>query len=81
MKSIHHHHMAVVLSAVLFSGTLAHGQSSPLDATYEAHGGLAQWQRQRTFTYTLEGFPLSPQVAKVNHSTVDLRRWHPLSGD
>lgn len=71
MKS-NKHNVAVILSAVLVSATLAHGQSSPLKATYEAHGGIAQWRRQRTFTYTLDGFPLSPQVAKPNHSIVDL---------
>ncbi len=44
----------------------------PLTQTLEAHGGIDKWQRQRTFTYTLDGFPLSPQVARPNTATVDL---------
>ena len=55
---------------------------SPLDATFEAHGGLEQWQRQATFTYTLEDFPLSQQVARPNTATADLhKRWHRVKGD
>ncbi len=45
----------------------------PLAATFEAHGGLDRWHAQRSFSYVLEGFPLSPQVARRNRSTVDLR--------
>ena len=45
----------------------------PLQATFEAHGGLDQWQQQATLRYTLDGFPLSPQVQKSNRSVVDLR--------
>ena len=47
--------------------------ASPLAATFAAHGGLATWNAQRGMTYELDGFPLSPQVAKPNTSTVDLR--------
>ncbi len=48
----------------------------PLWRTYEAHGGIDEWRRQRALTYTLEGFPLSPQVAKPNTATVDLHNRH-----
>lgn len=46
---------------------------SLLDNTFEAHGGLENWQHQNAVTYTMIGFPLSPQVAKPNKSTVDLK--------
>ncbi|MHC4947533.1 MAG: hypothetical protein ACYTG1_04640 [Planctomycetota bacterium] len=45
----------------------------PLAATLAAHGGLERWREQRTFTYLLDGFPLTPQVARPHRSTVDLR--------
>jgi len=44
-----------------------------LDKTYEAHGGLEKWNEQNTIIYTMVGFPLTPQVAKPNKSTVDLK--------
>ncbi len=44
-----------------------------LDSTWQAHGGLARWQQQRTFQYTMKGFPLSAQMQKPNTSTVDLQ--------
>ena len=47
-------------------------QGAALARTLEAHGGLDRWRQQRIFSYTLNGFPLSSQVAKPNHSTVDL---------
>ena len=46
--------------------------SNPLAKTLAAHGGISRWQQQRTFSYRLNGFPLSPQAAKPNTSTVDL---------
>ena len=55
---------------------------SPLAATFEAHGGLEQWRRQGSFTYTLVGFPLSQQVARAHTATADLhKRWHRVDGD
>lgn len=45
---------------------------SPLKKTFDAHGGLEKWNEQKAITYTMIGFPLSPQVAKPNKSTVDL---------
>ena len=45
---------------------------NPLAATFAAHGGLDRWQAQRAFSYALDGFPLSPQVARPNRSVVDL---------
>ena len=44
-----------------------------LDKTFEAHGGLEKWQKQYAMVYTMVGFPLTPQVAKPNKSTVDLK--------
>jgi len=44
-----------------------------LDKTFEAHGGLEKWQKQYAMIYTMVGFPLTPQVAKPNKSTVDLK--------
>lgn len=53
----------------------------PLTRTLEAHGGLEQWRRQRTLTYTLIDFPLTPQVAKPNTATVDLHnRYNRIEG-
>ena len=46
--------------------------SSPLAATYDAHGGLDRWQSMHSLSYVLGGFPLSSQVARPNRSTVDL---------
>ena len=46
---------------------------NPLASTFEAHGGLDLWRKFGRMTYELNGFPLSPQVAKPNRSTVDLR--------
>ena len=48
-------------------------QDTVLDKTWQAHGGLARWQQQRTFQYTMKGFPLSAQMQKPNTSTVDLQ--------
>ncbi len=75
----------VLLSLVVTAPrpTLASPSSDePLAATFEAHGGLDRWQAQRTFSYVLDGFPLSPQVAKRNRSTVDLRnRYNRIESD
>lgn len=46
---------------------------SLLDKTYAAHGGLEKWQEQKAMTYTMIGFPLTPQVSKPNKSIVDLK--------
>ncbi len=46
---------------------------NPLEMTLNAHGGLEKWQEQSAMIYTMIGFPLSPQVAKPNESTVDLK--------
>jgi hypothetical protein len=77
---------AITLLSLVVTGprpTLASSSSDgPLAATFEAHGGLDRWQAQRTFSYVLDGFPLSPQVAKRNRSTVDLRnRYNRIEGD
>jgi len=66
---------------IISTGCTQNIKATPLGKTYEAHGGIKQWQRQRTFIYSLEGFPLSPQVAKTNTSTVDLRhRYNRIEG-
>ncbi len=48
--------------------------SHPLTKTFDAHGGLSQWKKHKSFTYTLNGFPLSQQVAQPNTTTVDLEQ-------
>ncbi|MHC5113805.1 MAG: hypothetical protein ACYTGP_05195 [Planctomycetota bacterium] len=56
--------------------------SSPLAATFDAHGGLDRFRSYRQLAYTMDGFPLSPQMAKRNRSTVDLhRRFNRIDGD
>lgn len=60
----------------LSSSPAAPPSDSPLAATFAAHGGLDRWRAQRVFTYELVGFPLSPQVARPNRSTVDLKTRH-----
>ncbi|MCH7547572.1 MAG: hypothetical protein IID30_14315 [Planctomycetes bacterium] len=47
--------------------------TSPLAATFEAHGGLDRFQSFGTMAYTMKGFPLSAPMAKTNRSTVDLK--------
>ena len=64
---------------------LATGCSSPapqpLANTFDAHGGLANWNSQKAFRYRMNGFPLSAQVAKPNETTVDLhKRLHRVEG-
>jgi len=55
---------------------------NPLAKTFEAHGGLNKWADEGTMIYTLDGFPLSPQVAKPNKSTVDLKnRYNLIEGE
>lgn len=51
---------------------------NPLAGTFEAHGGLDAIAAKGTMIYTLEGFPLTPQVAKPNTSTVDLKNRYNL---
>ena len=66
---------SAVLAISLFvalTGCSDYADQTPLTPTLEAHGGIEQWRRQRTFTYTLRDFPLSPEVAKPNTATVDL---------
>ncbi len=66
---------SLAIVALMLPGAPAAGLDTvagPLDATFEAHGGLKQWRKQRQMTYTLKGFPLSLQVARPNRSTVDL---------
>ncbi len=62
---------SLALVALMLRGAPA-AAAGPLDATVEAHGGLKQWRKQRQMSYTLNGFPLSAQVAKPHRSTVDL---------
>jgi len=50
--------------------------TGPLTRTFEAHGGLKKWQNQQSMIYTLNGFPLSEQVALPNTATVDLHKRH-----
>ena len=58
------------------------GGENPLTKTFEAHGGLDKWAGKGTMIYTLEGFPLTPQVAKPNTSTVDLKnRYNLIEGE
>jgi hypothetical protein len=73
--------MALTLVTLAAAPALAQGQGH-LSSTLEAHGGLDAWQGQGTFTYTLDGFPLSPQVSQPNTATVDLhRRHHRIEGE
>lgn len=77
--------VSLALAALLLPGVPAvalDGAAGPLDKTFEAHGGLEQWRKQRQMSYTLNGFPLSPQVAKPNRSTVDLHnRFNRIDGE
>ncbi len=75
----------LAIVALMLPGTPAAGLDTAaggaLDATFEAHGGLKQWRKQRQMTYTLKGFPLSPQVAKPMSSTVELNnRFNRIEG-
>lgn len=55
---------------------------NPLDQTFKAHGGISKWQEQHALSYTMVGFPLTPQVAKPNKSTVDLKnRYNRIESD
>lgn len=68
---------ALAISLVMLgTGCARNVKMTSLERMLEAHGGIEQWRRQRSFTYTLKGFPLSPQVAKPNTATVDLRNRH-----
>ena len=47
--------------------------AAQLQKTLAAHGGLATWQGYGSLNYTMQGFPLSEQIAKPNRSFVDLK--------
>jgi hypothetical protein len=76
---------SLAIVALMFPGAPAAGLDTgtgPLDQTFEAHGGLDQWRKQRQMSYTLNGFPLSAHVAKPNRSTVDLNnRFNRIEGE
>jgi len=80
-RNIQSNRRFILIVAILFTmntGLLAAADKNAnarnkLNATLNAHGGIENWQRYRTFAYTMDGFPLSPQVAKTSRSTVDLR--------
>jgi len=65
--------LTFVLFALVTFNVSYTAAEKPLDKTYEAHGGLDNWHNQYSLTYRMIGFPLSPQVAKPNISTVDLK--------
>jgi hypothetical protein len=77
--------VSLAIMALMLPGVPAAGLNTaagPLDATFEAHGGLKQWRKLRQMTYTLNGFPLSAQVARPNRSTVDLyNRFNRIEGE
>ncbi len=52
---------------------VAGGLEGAMQKTFDAHGGLDRWRAQRQFSYALDGFPLSEQVAQPHRQTVDLR--------
>lgn len=52
---------------------VAGGLQGAMQKTFDAHGGLDRWRAQRQFSYALDGFPLSQQVARPHRQTVDLR--------
>ena len=62
----------VLLTLVTFNVSYS-SIEGPLDKTIRAHGGLKNWREQNALTYNMIGFPLTPQVAKPNKSTVDLK--------
>jgi len=73
--------MLVVFFPLFMGGNSAVLAESPLVKTWEAHGGISNWRKQQTFTYTLNGFPLSAPMAKPNVSTVDLvNRYNKIEG-
>jgi hypothetical protein len=63
----------ILVAAVTALNMPAKANESPIHDVIEAHGGLDRWQSLGTFQYTMDGFPLSPQTAQVNTSTVNLR--------
>lgn len=80
-------HVVVVAAVVLtwqasMIGKAWGAPENALTKTWEAHGGLTEWRKQGTLTYTLNGFPLSAQVAKPFVSTVDLaNRYNRIEGE
>ncbi len=77
--------LILTISAVFMFNDYALAETSgdnALAKTFEAHGGLDIWASKGTMIYTLDGFPLSPQVAKPNKSTVDLKnRYNLIEGE
>jgi len=74
--------MIVMISFFISVDLSNASEDSPLAKTYQEHGGLEKWQEQNSMTYTMIGFPLSPQVAKPNKSNVDLRnRYNRIEGE
>jgi len=77
--------LILTISAVFMFNDYALAEKSGENAlakTFEAHGGLDIWASKGTMIYTLDGFPLSPQVAKPNKSTVDLKnRYNLIEGE
>ena len=77
--------IALALIAMLSFNNYALAETSddnPLVKTYEAHGGLDNLAVKGTMIYTMDGFPLSPQVAKPNTSTIDLKsRYNLIEGE
>jgi len=68
--------LAAALLLVIPTGEVVSAQAgsdNPLADTFDAHGGLEKWSDMKTMTYTMDGFPLNPQVAEHCISTVDLR--------
>lgn len=73
--------LSVLFLSILFSSSIS-ATENILDKTFDAHGGLDNWQDQYAMTYTMIGFPLTPQVAKPNKSTVDLKnRYNRIESD
>jgi hypothetical protein len=69
--------LALSVLAVLTIGmppawTAHTADNSPLERTYNAHGGLQRWNAMSQMTYAMEGFPLTPQAGERSISTVDL---------
>ncbi len=65
---------ALLLTLSFSSVGFADGhEENLLSKTFEAHGGLDKWNQQKKLTYTMKGFPLTPQVAKPNTATIDLQ--------
>jgi hypothetical protein len=74
--------LGLALLAPAVAAPSAASASKPFAATLEAHGGLERFAQQRSLGYTLEGFPLSPAMARANRSRIDLQtRSNRIDGD